>query len=104
MTVVSSSQENTIEKREHKANTHSYRKGKYATSTENRRLVWEYIIWPLILRTNKNYFTPEEYHKMRDKVSMKRIFLFQRWLEVWYLFCLKEFSLKIRNTIQFITN
>ncbi len=62
----------TIEKREHKASTHSYRKGKYASSTENRRLVWEYIIWPLILDLNKNYFTPEEYHKMRDKVSNEK--------------------------------
>lgn len=46
-------------------------KGKYATSTENRRLVWEYIIWPLILEHNRSYFTPEEYHNMRDKVSME---------------------------------
>ena len=62
----------TIEKREHKARTHLYIKGKYASSTENRRLVWEYIIWPLILNLNKNYFTPEEYHKMRDKVSNEK--------------------------------
>ncbi|WP_415311509.1 hypothetical protein [Candidatus Nitrosocosmicus sp. FF01] len=47
-------------------------KGKYATSTENRRLVWEYIIWPLILELNRNYFTSKEYHKMRDKVSIER--------------------------------
>jgi hypothetical protein len=47
-------------------------KGKYATSTENRRLVWEYIIWPLILELNRNYFTSKEYHEMRDKVSIER--------------------------------
>ena len=47
-------------------------KGKYATSTENRRLVWEYIIWPLILELNRSYFTPKEYHKMRDKVSIEK--------------------------------
>jgi hypothetical protein len=46
-------------------------KGKYATSTENRRLVWEYIIWPLILEYNRSYFTPREYHKLRDKISIK---------------------------------
>ena len=47
-------------------------KGKYATSTENRRLVWEYIIWPLILELNRSYFTSKEYHKMRDKVSVEK--------------------------------
>ena len=62
----------TIEKREHKTGTHLYRKGKYASSTENRRLVWEYIIWPLILDLKKSYFTPKQYHKMRDKVSKEK--------------------------------
>jgi hypothetical protein len=33
------------------------KKGKHASSTENRRLVWEYEIWPLILEDNRNYFT-----------------------------------------------
>ncbi|MDR4492371.1 MAG: hypothetical protein R2685_15985 [Candidatus Nitrosocosmicus sp.] len=47
-------------------------KGKYATSTENRRIVWEYIIWPLILELDRSYFTPREYHKMRDKVSIEK--------------------------------
>ena len=50
----------------------SIRKGKYATSTENRRLVWEYIVWPLILKINRNYFTPSEYHTIRDKVSIEK--------------------------------
>ena len=62
----------TIEKLEYKTITPSNRKGKYATSTENRRLMWEYIIWPLVLELNKNYFTPEEYHKMRNKVSIEK--------------------------------
>ena len=43
-------------------------KGKYASSTENRRLVWEYVIWPLILDVNRNYFTLQEYHIKRDCV------------------------------------
>jgi high-affinity Fe2+/Pb2+ permease len=59
----------TVEKRKQTTRTLSHKKGKYASSTENRRLVWGYIIWPLILELNKNYFTTEEYHKMRDKVS-----------------------------------
>jgi hypothetical protein len=60
-----------IEKYKYKTLTQSNRKGKYATSTENRRLMWEYIIWPLVFELDKNYFTPEEYHKMRDKVSIE---------------------------------
>ena len=43
------------------------RKGKYASSTENRRLVWECIVWPLILQVNREYFTLEEYRTKRDK-------------------------------------
>ncbi len=41
-------------------------KGKYASSTENRRLVWENIIWPLVLEKNRAYFSIEEYHAARD--------------------------------------
>ena len=55
-----------------KKNLNGNGKGKHATSTENRRLVWEYIIWPLILELNRSYFTLKEYHKMRDKVSIER--------------------------------
>ena len=62
----------TIEKYKNKTIAKSNRKGKYATSTENRRLMWEYIIWPLVLELNKSYFTIEEYHKMRDKVSIEK--------------------------------
>ena len=46
----------TIEKHKYKTITQSNRKGKYATSTENRRLMWEYIIWPLVLELSKSYF------------------------------------------------
>ncbi len=41
-------------------------KGKYASSTENRRIVWEGIIWPLILEKDRSYFTVGEYHQKRD--------------------------------------
>jgi hypothetical protein len=47
-------------------------KDKYATSTEKRRLVWENIIWSLILELNRSYFTAKKYHKMRDKVSIEK--------------------------------
>jgi hypothetical protein len=45
------------------------RKGKSAFATENRRVVWECIVWPLILQINKQYFTLEEYHIKRDRFS-----------------------------------
>lgn len=41
-------------------------KGKHASSTQNRRMVWENIIWPLILDVNRSYFTLKEYHSKRD--------------------------------------
>src|SRR5215475_3475962 len=31
------------------------KKGKHAYATENRRLVWKYIVWPLILQVNRQY-------------------------------------------------
>jgi hypothetical protein len=43
------------------------RKGKHASSTENRRMVWEKIIWPLILDVNRSYFILKEYHVKRDQ-------------------------------------
>jgi len=42
-------------------------KGKHASSTENRRMVWEKIIWPLILDVNRSYFILNEYHVKRDQ-------------------------------------
>ncbi|GIU71444.1 MAG: hypothetical protein KatS3mg003_0923 [Candidatus Nitrosocaldaceae archaeon] len=41
-------------------------KGKYAASTENRRIVWDGIIWPLVLEKDRPYFTVQEYHEKRD--------------------------------------
>jgi hypothetical protein len=46
------------------------RKGKHAYATENRRLVWEYIVWPLILQVNRQYFTLQEYRAKRDEFSI----------------------------------
>lgn len=47
-------------------------KGKHASSTQNRRMVWENIIWPLILEVNRSYFTLKEYHFKRDKFCENR--------------------------------
>jgi hypothetical protein len=46
------------------------RKGKHASSTENRRMVWENVVWPLILEINRSYFTLREYHIKRDQFCM----------------------------------
>ena len=43
-------------------------KGKYASATENRRLVWEKVMWPLILELNNISFTTLQYKKKRDAV------------------------------------
>ena len=42
-------------------------KGKHASSTENRRMVWESVIWPLVLDLNRSYFTLKEYQNRRDR-------------------------------------
>ena len=42
-------------------------KGKHASSTENRRMVWEKVVWPLILEANRSYFNLKEYHTKRDE-------------------------------------
>jgi hypothetical protein len=42
-------------------------KGKHASSTENRRMVWEKVVWPLILEINRSYFTLGEYHTKRNE-------------------------------------
>jgi hypothetical protein len=49
--------------------TFSLPKGKHASSTEKRRIVWEYVVWPLILQVNRQYFTLQEYRTMRDEFS-----------------------------------
>ena len=36
-------------------------KGKHASSTENRRMVLENVVWPLVLETNRSYFTLKEF-------------------------------------------
>jgi len=43
-------------------------KGKYASSTENRRFVWKKIVWPLILELNDVAFTLKQYQKKRDEI------------------------------------
>lgn len=43
-------------------------KGKYASATQNRRLVWEKVMWPLILELNSVSFTLNEYKKKRNEV------------------------------------
>ncbi len=42
-------------------------KGKYASATQNRRLVWEKVMWPLILELNSVSFTLNEYKKKRNE-------------------------------------
>lgn len=46
-------------------------KGKYASGTQNRRVVWKEIVWPLILEINDVAFTLEQYQMKRDQVCGK---------------------------------
>ena len=43
-------------------------KGKYAASTQNRRIVWEKVVWPVILEINDITFSIKQYQKKRDEV------------------------------------
>ena len=46
-------------------------KGKYATATQNRRTVWEKIIWPLILEIDDVAFSVKQYQTKRDQICQK---------------------------------
>jgi hypothetical protein len=43
-------------------------KGKYASATQNRKLVWEKVMWPLVLELNNVSFTLEQYKRKRDEM------------------------------------
>ena len=46
-------------------------KGKYASATQNRRIAWEKIVWPLILDLDDVVFSLKQYQKKRDEVCQK---------------------------------
>ena len=46
-------------------------KGKYAAATQNRRMVWENIVWPLILEIDDVAFSVKQYQKKRDQICQK---------------------------------
>ena len=46
-------------------------KGKYAAATQNRRVVWEKIVWPLILEIDDVTFSVKQYQKKRDQICQK---------------------------------
>lgn len=45
------------------------KKGTHASITEYRRIVWECIIWPLIMEAKRPYFTLQEYHLKRNEFT-----------------------------------
>ena len=49
-------------------------KGKYAAATQNRRTVWEKVVWPLILEIDDLTFSAKQYQKKRDEVCHKNNF------------------------------
>ena len=46
-------------------------KGKYAAATQNRRIVCEKIVWPLILEIDDVTFSVKQYQKKRDQIYQK---------------------------------
>jgi len=56
-------------------------KGKYATATQNRRTVWEKIIWPLILEIDDVTFSVKQYQKNVMKYAKKITIKFQKYQE-----------------------
>ncbi len=46
-------------------------KGKYASATQNRRIVWRDIVWPLILELDDVVFSLKQYQKKRDEICQK---------------------------------
>ena len=47
-------------------------KGKHASGTYNRRLVWAEVVWPLVLELKEVAFTLEQYHAKRDEICKSR--------------------------------
>ncbi len=46
-------------------------KGKGAFSTENRRLTWDLVVWPMLLQLNRPYFTLNEFRIKRNEICIK---------------------------------
>src|SRR4029079_3709457 len=45
-------------------------KGKGAFSTENRRLTWDLVVWPMLLQLNRPYFTVSEFRITRNEICV----------------------------------
>jgi hypothetical protein len=46
-------------------------KGKGVFSTENRRLTWDLVVWPMLLHLNRPYFTLNEFRIKRNEICIK---------------------------------
>ena len=47
-------------------------KGKHASATQNRRLVWAEIVWPLILEIDDVAFSLEQFQIKRNQVCKEK--------------------------------
>lgn len=47
-------------------------KGKHASATENRRFVWQEIVWPLVLEINDVAFSLEQFQSKRRQVCQEK--------------------------------
>lgn len=46
-------------------------KEKGAFSTQNRRLTWDLVVWPMLLQLNRPYFTLNEFRIKRNEICIK---------------------------------
>ena len=46
-------------------------KGKGAFSTQNRRLTWDLVVWPMLLQLNRQYFTLNEFRIKRNEICIR---------------------------------
>ena len=47
-------------------------KGKHASATENRRLVWQEIIWPLVLEIDSFEFSLKQFQNKRQQICEEK--------------------------------
>ena len=47
-------------------------KGKHASATENRRFVWQEIVWPLVLEINDVAFSLKQFQNKRQQICEEK--------------------------------
>lgn len=84
--------------------TDENKKGRYASTTERRRIVWENVMWLLIMDLEKSCFTLEEYRMKRNELCKNKNFI-PKQTAGGYISLLHKGSINMKkNYILYITN